>query len=86
MHILPPRAFQRLCGVVMLAQMAVGAVRFTLHALADWRNVGDSLFLRIVHGAPIFAPTLFYDLAVLAGIGLWVLDRQIVRGNGPHRC
>ena len=67
------RAFLRLCGFVMLAQTAVGALGFTFHALADWHNNGENLFLRIVHGAPIFAPTLFCDLAVLAGIGLRVL-------------
>lgn len=67
------RAFLKLCGGVMLAQAAVGAIGFGLHARADWHATGENLFLRIVHGAPIFAPTLFCDLAVLAGIGLWVL-------------
>ena len=54
-----------------------GRKGFGLHALADWHKVGDNLFQRIVHGAPIFAPTLFCDLAALAGIGLWVLSRQL---------
>jgi len=66
-------AFLRLCGLVMLIQVVVGILGFTFHALADWHHNGENLFLRIVHGAPIFAPTLFCDLAVLAGIGLWVL-------------
>jgi hypothetical protein len=70
------RPFLKLCGLVMLAQMVVGILGFGFHALADWHNVGENLFIRIVHGAPIFAPTLFCDLAVLAGIGLWVLDRK----------
>jgi hypothetical protein len=78
------RAFLRLCGVVMLAQAAVGALGFALHAWADWHNVGDDLFLRIVHGAPIFAPTLFCDLAVLAGIGLWGLGRDPLPGSSPY--
>ena len=69
------RAFSRLCGFVMLAQAAVGALGFGFHALADWHKIGGNLFQRVVHGAPIFAPTLFCDLAVLAGIGLWVLSR-----------
>lgn len=67
------RPYLRLCGWVMLLQVIVGALGFTLHALADWHKAGENLFLRIVHGAPIFAPTLFCDLALLAGIGLWVL-------------
>ncbi len=69
--------FLRLCGLVMLAEVVVGALGFVLHVQADWRKVGDTLFLRIVHGAPIFAPTLFCDLAVLAGIGLWVMGCQL---------
>lgn len=70
------RAFSRLCGFVMLAQAAVGALGFGFHALADWHKIGGNLFQRMVHGAPIFAPTLFCDLAVLAGIGLWGLSRE----------
>ena len=79
------RVFLRLCGVVMLAQVAVGALGLTFHALADWHHAGDSLFLRIVHGAPIFAPTLFCDLAVLAGIGLWTLGSQHPQNKEPSR-
>lgn len=37
------------------------------------RGTGGNLFIRIVHGAPIQAPTLFGDLAIRAGIGLQVL-------------
>ena len=78
------RPFLRLCGLVMLVQVAVGALGFTFHALADWRKVGENLFLRIVHGTPIFAPTLFCDLAVLAGIGLWVLGRKHPAKRDSH--
>jgi len=67
------RPFLKMCRLVMLVQVAVGVLGFMFHALADWHNNGENLFLRIVHGAPIFAPTLFCDLAVLAGIGLWAL-------------
>ena len=70
------RTFLRFCWPVMLAQMAVGALGFGFHAVADWHKSGENLFQRIVHGAPIFAPTLFCDLAVLAGIGLWALGRK----------
>ena len=79
------RAFLKLCGLVMLAQTAVGALGFCFHALADWHKVGENLFQRIVHGAPIFAPTLFCDLAVLAGIGLWVLGRKHPTKRDSHR-
>lgn len=78
------RGFLRLCGMVMLAQAAVGVLGFTLHALADWHNIGDNLFLRIVHGAPIFAPTLFCDLALLAALGLWTLGRRLSPQDHSH--
>jgi hypothetical protein len=69
----------------MLVQVAVGALGFTFHALADWHNVGENLFLRVIHGAPIFAPTLFCDLAILAGIGLWVLVwKHKPKEDSPH--
>lgn len=70
------RSFLRVCGFVMAAQVAVGVLGFGFHAYADWHKTGENLFLRIVHGAPIFAPTLFCDLAVLAGIGLWALHQK----------
>jgi hypothetical protein len=67
------RPFLWLCGGVMLLEIAVGITGATLHALADWHHAGDTLLNRVIYGAPIFAPTLFADLAVLAGIGLWTL-------------
>jgi hypothetical protein len=79
------RAFLWLCGLVMLAQTAVGAMGFGFHALADWHKTSENLFQRVVHGAPIFAPTLFCDLAVLAGIGLWVLSRKQPPNNESRR-
>jgi hypothetical protein len=36
----------------------------------------ENLFEKVVHGAPIFAPLLFPILALLAGIGLWVLRQK----------
>ena len=71
------RSFLRVCGRVMLAQIAVGLLGFSLHARADWQQSGENLFLRIVHGAPIFAPTLFCDLAILAWIGLRALGGKL---------
>lgn len=57
-------------------QVVTGFVGTALHlyplaspSVADW-------FDRIVFGPPPFAPLLFADLAVLAGLGLWGLDAQ----------
>jgi len=67
------RFYLQACALAMVAQVAVGALGAVFHARADWLGVGPTLFNRVVHGAPIFAPTLFCDLAILAGIGLWRL-------------
>jgi len=78
------RLFLRVCGLVMLVQVAVGGLGLIFHALADWHNHGENLFLRVVHGAPIFAPTLFCDLAVLASIGLWGLWNHQSKEDWPR--
>jgi len=77
------RVYLIVCGWVLLGQFVVGALGFFFHARADWHNVGATLLQRIIHGAPIFAPTLFCDLAVLAGIGLWRLG--VLEGNARWR-
>jgi hypothetical protein len=71
------RAYLRLCAAVMILQAVVGVVGFVLHVNADLHAVGPTLFERVVHGAPVFAPMLFPDLAVLAGIGMWVLHQNL---------
>jgi hypothetical protein len=62
----------------MLLQAIVGLLGFALHCHADVHGVGPTLFDRVVYGAPIFAPMLFPDLVLLAGIGLWVLYQRTV--------
>ncbi|MGA2281604.1 MAG: hypothetical protein ABSG80_15025 [Verrucomicrobiota bacterium] len=71
------RAYLRTCAVVMVLQVMVGIAGFVLHVNADLHAVGPTLFERIVHGAPIFAPLLFPNLALLAGIGMWVLYQKL---------
>jgi hypothetical protein len=71
------RTFLRWCAVLMLVQAAVGLLGFVLHVKADVYGPGPTLFDRAVYGAPVFAPMLFPDLVILAGIGLWVLDKRL---------
>jgi hypothetical protein len=71
------RRFLRLCGMVMLLQAAVGLLGFGLHLGANLVGAGPTFFDRLVYGAPVFAPLLFVDLVLLAGIGLWVLYRRL---------
>jgi hypothetical protein len=67
------RGFVRICFGLLMAEAIVGLAGFLLHLQADLVAPGKNLFEKAVHGAPIFAPTLFCDLAILAAIGLWVL-------------
>jgi hypothetical protein len=71
------RMYLRVCAMVMVVQMVVGIAGFVLHVDADLHAVGPTLFERVIHGAPVFAPLLFPNLALLAGIGMWVLYQKL---------
>jgi len=64
------------CAAVMVVGAVVGVVGCGLHVAADLGASEPSLFGRVVYGAPVFAPLLFVDMAVLALIGLGVLFTQ----------
>ena len=70
--------FFTLCFAVLAFQILVGLAGFALHLHADLNGTGKNLFENVVHGAPIFAPLLFPNLAVLAAIGLWTLRKRIL--------
>ena len=61
--------------LIMLAQVGVGLLGFVLHFMAILRSPADSLWDRILYGAPLFAPLLFADLAILAVLALWGVAR-----------
>jgi hypothetical protein len=67
--------FLRACLGALVLYAAVGVAGFVLHALANLRRPGSTLFERFVFGAPVFAPLLFADLALLAAIGVWSMLR-----------
>ena len=68
------RAYLAICAVVMGAQVLVGLGGFGLHLTAVVRGPAATLLENLLYGPPAFAPLLFANLAVLAGIGLWALD------------
>lgn len=76
------RGFINLCFAVLTLQILVGFIGFALHLHADFNDVGKNLFEKTVHGAPVFAPLLFPNLALLAGIGLWTLRAN--KGDLPR--
>jgi hypothetical protein len=59
-----------LCACVLAVQALVGVVGFVLHAAADIRQPGFTLFERVLSGAPPMAPLLFPNLVLLASIAL----------------
>jgi len=67
------RRFARLCLAMMAAEAGVGVLGFVLHLRANLAGPGRTLWDRFLYGAPIFAPLLFANLAILAAIGLWGL-------------
>ena len=73
------RAFARICLGVLGLQALVGLIGYYLHVAADVNGLSASLYENFVHGAPVFAPLLFVDLAILAAIGLTV---PIVHDSG----
>jgi hypothetical protein len=80
----PPRTnaqYLWLSASVLAVQGLVGVIGFALHAEADLRQPGASLFERILNGAPPMAPLLFPNLVVLGWIGLWVLVPHAVRAG-----
>ena len=62
--------FIRICFGVLALQAMVGLLGFWFHVEADVNGLSASLFENFLHGAPVFAPLLFVDLALLAAIGL----------------
>jgi hypothetical protein len=58
---------------VMALQVLIGTAGFALHLRANLGRTAPSMLDRFLYGAPIFAPLLFANLAILAGIGMWAL-------------
>ncbi len=65
------RPLHYVCVFVMGLQILVGVLGFGLHATADLRGPAESIRDNFIYGAPVFAPLLFANLAILALIGLW---------------
>jgi hypothetical protein len=67
------RRFLALCAIALVIQVAVGLLGFALHTRANLRGPSTETFDNFVFGAPALAPMLFPNLALLCGLGLWVL-------------
>jgi hypothetical protein len=59
------------CGWVLAVQVVVGLIGSGLHLQAIWNGPSSRWLDNAIHTAPLFAPLLFVDLALLGGLGLW---------------
>ncbi len=71
------RAFLNVCVGVLALQVLVGLIGFCLHILSNLQGPSTSLFQNAIHGAPVFAPLLFPNLAILSGLGILDLRRKL---------
>lgn len=65
---------------IMAVQIVIGVLGFYLHVRGKLEHEAGSLWNRFIYGAPVFAPLLFADLALLAVLGLWAQARCL---TGP---
>lgn len=73
------RRFLRVCHGVMALQVLTGLLGLWFHLAARFHGeeaVTTGWRDEVIFGAPIFAPLLFADLALLAALGLWDLQRK----------
>ena len=80
------QAMLRLCLGVCVVEALVGLAGFVLHVLEDLHKPARPVVARFVFGAPAFAPLLFANLGLLAGIGLWAMLREEGRPNPSGRA
>lgn len=86
--------FLRLCPC-MLADAAIGVLGFALHLRGNLLSAARSPARKFLYGAPIFAPLLFTNPALIAAIGVAGLQASTRRvgqrreagsdGDRPHR-
>ncbi len=71
------------CLGVLAVQVIVGVTGFALHLSASVNGLASSLYENFIHGAPLFAPLLFVNLALLAVIGIFDRWHHSSRGATP---
>jgi hypothetical protein len=69
--------------VVLGVQMIVGLAGFGFHLAADLGGPAATLRDDFLYGAPVFAPLLFPNLALLAGLAMWDLWRKAAGAQHP---
>ncbi len=73
----PTREHFKFCYYVLALQVLIGIAGFVLHSQVNLEGLSPSFFDNFIYGAPIFAPLLLPNLAILAFIGLRDLEKKI---------
>ena len=74
MVVVKPRQQHTFCFVVLAVNALLGVAGFALHLNAALQ-LAAPLAEKFLYGAPLFAPLLFPNLAILAVLGMWQLRR-----------
>lgn len=69
--------FLKVCVVILIINGLVGLLGFFLHLLVDLRSAELGIRDKFIYGAPLFAPLLFVDLALLGLLGIWNLAGKV---------
>ncbi len=77
----PNRLILTVTAWVLVLQALTGVLGLGLHLRPLLDPSAAPLLDRLIHGAPVFAPLLFVNLALLAGIGVWDLWRKSTQGD-----
>jgi hypothetical protein len=79
------RPYLWLCQCLMLVEIVVGLLGWFCHIRAILRSPMSGAWDKILYSAPLFAPLLFANLAILAMLGLWGLLRSGATGQPEDR-
>lgn len=74
-------ALQRWTHWVMAMQLLVGILGFGYHLFANLDGPAEVVRDNFIFGAPIFAPLLFANLALLGSLGAWDLQMKVAPPN-----
>jgi hypothetical protein len=75
------RPYLWLCQSLMFVEIVVGFLGWHYHIRAILRSPMSNLWDKILYSAPVFAPLLFANLAILGMLGLWGLLRLRATGQ-----